>query len=124
MVDRVKGLLRIGFSFAANRVLENGGHGVLSGWVGFRIKKNFHLQTLNLNTSYYNMPQTEIVDFTTNDARPVICQRCRESFENGYELYYMRASKPDGPGKHVCAGCRQYYLRKTAQNTSGIVLST
>ena len=35
----------------------------------------------------------------------------------------MRDSKPDGPGKHVCAGCRQYYLRKTEQRTAGIILS-
>jgi hypothetical protein len=69
------------------------------------------------------MPQREVADFTTNDARPVICQRCRESFKSGTELYYMRDSKPDGPGKHVCAGCRQYYLRKTEQRTAGIVLS-
>ena len=69
------------------------------------------------------MPKTDVVDFTTNDARPVVCQRCRESFENGTDLYYMRDSKPDGAGKHVCAECRQYYLRKTAQRTAGIILS-
>jgi hypothetical protein len=59
------------------------------------------------------MPQDEFADFTTKDARPVICQRCSESFESGTKLFFMHNRKGDGPGKHICAGCRQYYLRKT-----------
>ena len=86
-------------------------------------KKNTYLN-LNLDTSLCTMPQTELADFTTNDARPVVCQRCRESFEKGTRLYYMKdGNNPDGPGRHVCAGCREHYLRKTAQRTAGNIIS-
>ena len=59
------------------------------------------------------MPLDECADFTTKNTRPVICQRCHASFENGTELFFMQDRKGDGPGKHICAGCRQHYLRKT-----------
>jgi hypothetical protein len=59
------------------------------------------------------MPLDEAADFTTKGARPIICQRCHESFASETDLYFMHDRKGDGPGKHVCAGCRQYYLRKT-----------
>jgi hypothetical protein len=56
---------------------------------------------------------TEFVDFTTGDVNPVVCQRCLQSFPTGTELFFMHDNKPDGAGKRVCAGCRQYYIRKT-----------
>lgn len=56
---------------------------------------------------------TERAEFTTNGKRPVVCQRCHESFEEGTNLFYMEDKNRDNPGKHVCVGCRQYYLRKT-----------
>ena len=68
------------------------------------------------------MPLDELADFTTKGARPNICERCHASFESGIDLYFMHDRKGDNPGKHVCAGCRQYYLRKTEgikQRTSG-----
>jgi hypothetical protein len=65
------------------------------------------------------MPLDEAADFTTKDKRPIICQRCHQSFESGAELYFMHDRKGDAAGKHVCAGCRQHYLQKTKQRTSG-----
>ena len=59
------------------------------------------------------MPPAERAEFTTNGKRPVVCQRCHESFEEGTNLFYMEDRNRDNPGKHVCKGCRQYYLRKT-----------
>lgn len=69
------------------------------------------------------MPLDELADFTTNlkGAKPVVCQRCHESFESGTELFFMHDRKGDGPGKHICAGCCPCYLRKTVaiQHTPG-----
>jgi len=59
------------------------------------------------------MPLDELADFTTKGAKPVVCQRCHESFESGTELFFMHDRKGDGPSKHICAGCCQHYLRKT-----------
>jgi len=59
------------------------------------------------------MPLDELADFTTKGAKPVVCQWCHESFESGTELFFMHNRKGDGPGKHICAGCCQHYLRKT-----------
>ena len=55
----------------------------------------------------------EAAYFTTDNSNSVVCQRCLQSFEEGTELYFMHDRKPDGKGKRVCGGCRQYYLRKT-----------
>lgn len=59
------------------------------------------------------MPLDEVADFTTKCTRPIVCQRCHESFESETKLYFMHDRKGGGPGKHVCVGCHQYYLRKT-----------
>ena len=59
------------------------------------------------------MPLDELADFTTKGTKPVVCQRCHASFESGTQLFFMHNRKGDGPGKHICAGCRQYYVRKT-----------
>jgi hypothetical protein len=55
----------------------------------------------------------EVADFTTGNSNPIMCQRCLQSFEDGTELYFMQDRKADWGGKKICAGCRQYYLRKT-----------
>lgn len=55
----------------------------------------------------------ESAEFTTYNTNPVVCQRCYQSFKDGTELFYMQDNKPDGMGKKICAGCRQYYLKKT-----------
>ena len=55
----------------------------------------------------------EVADFTTGNSNPVVCQRCLQSFEEGTELYFMQDRKANQGGKRICAGCRQYYLRKT-----------
>jgi hypothetical protein len=70
------------------------------------------------------MPQTEVADFTTNDAKPTECQKCGDKFEQETDRYYMRDSKPDGAGRYLCASCRQHYLTKSAlaQRTAGIIL--
>ena len=64
----------------------------------------------------------ELADFTTHNSNPIVCQRCFQSFKEGTELFFMHDSKPDGIGKKICAGCRQYYLKKTQarqlENTS------
>ena len=57
------------------------------------------------------MPVDEIAEFTTQGAKPVVCQRCYTSFKTGTELFFMHDTKA-GPGKHICEGCHQYYLRK------------
>jgi hypothetical protein len=59
------------------------------------------------------MPNVEVAEFTTGNAKPIVCQRCLQSFQEGTELYFMQDRKSSVAGKHVCAGCRQYYLRKT-----------
>ena len=59
------------------------------------------------------MPPAESAPFTTKGTRPVVCQRCHESFEEGTQLFFMEDKNRENPGRHVCAGCRQYYLRKT-----------
>jgi hypothetical protein len=55
----------------------------------------------------------EYAEFTTQNSNPVVCQRCFQSFKDGTELFFMQDKRPDGVGKRVCAGCRQYYLKKT-----------
>jgi hypothetical protein len=55
----------------------------------------------------------EFADFTSYSSNPVVCQRCLQSFADGTDLYFMQDTKADGSGKRVCAGCRQYYLKKT-----------
>jgi hypothetical protein len=59
------------------------------------------------------MSNIEVAEFPTGNAKPTVCQRCLQSFKKGTELYFMQDKRPDGAGKSVCAGCRQYYLRKT-----------
>lgn len=56
---------------------------------------------------------SNFADFTTYNSAPVVCQRCLQSFKDGTELFFMQDNRPDGRGKSVCAGCRQYYLKKT-----------
>jgi hypothetical protein len=59
------------------------------------------------------MSNIEVAEFTTGNAKPIVCQRCLQFFKKGTELYFMQDKKPDVAGKRVCAGCRQYYLSKT-----------
>jgi hypothetical protein len=59
------------------------------------------------------MSNNEYADFTSFNSNPVVCQRCLQSYNDGTELFFMHDNKPDGSGKRVCAGCRQYYLQKT-----------
>ena len=59
------------------------------------------------------MPPHELADFTSHGKRPVVCQRCNQSFEEGTKLFYMQDRNPENPGKLLCAGCHQHYLRKT-----------
>ncbi len=59
------------------------------------------------------MPLRELADFTSHGKRPIVCQRCHESFEEGTKLYYMQDRNPENPGKLLCAGCHQHYIRKT-----------
>ena len=59
------------------------------------------------------LPNAEPAYFTTANNNPVVCQHCLQLFEDGTELYFIQDKKLDGQGKHVCAGCRQYYLEKT-----------
>ena len=67
---------------------------------------------------------TEKADFTTQgDTPPVVCQRCFQSLEQGSDLFYMHDNKPDGRGKMVCSGCRQYYLKKTNARQQELVAS-
>ena len=48
---------------------------------------NFFSQDMSSNV--------EVVEFTTGDSEPIVCQRCLQSFEAGTELYFMHDSKPD-----------------------------
>lgn len=59
------------------------------------------------------MPNIEVADITTGNTKPIICQRCLQSFQEGTVLYFMQDRKSSVAGKHVCAGCCQYYLKKT-----------
>ena len=67
-------------------------------------------------------PNAEPAYFTTDNNNPVVCQRCLQSFEDGTELYFMQDKKPDGRGKHVCAGCCRYYLEKTEAREKQLTL--
>ncbi|KAF8233821.1 hypothetical protein L208DRAFT_867959 [Tricholoma matsutake] len=58
------------------------------------------------------MPNIEVAEFTTGNTKPVVCQRCLQSFQEGTDLYFMQDRKSSVPGKHICAGCCRYYLRK------------
>lgn len=66
----------------------------------------------------------EVVDFTTGNSNPVVCQRCLQSFEDGTELYFMQDRKANQGGKRICAGCRQYYLRKTEARETQLASSS
>jgi hypothetical protein len=58
------------------------------------------------------MPNIEVADITTGNTKPIVCQRCLQSFQEGTVLYFMQDRKSSVAGKHVCAGCHQYYLKK------------
>lgn len=57
-------------------------------------------------------PPVECVNFTRTSGN-VICQRCKVSYPEGEELHFLHDATGEGPGKHVCNGCRQYYIIKT-----------
>src|ERR1700730_4427279 len=66
----------------------------------------------------------EVADFTTGNSNPIMCQRCLQSFKDRTELYFMQDRKADHRGKSICAGCCQYYLRKTETRETQLASSS
>ena len=62
-------------------------------------------------------------EFTSEGAVHVICQRCKEVFPPGTELFYMHNINPSYPGRKLCEGCYKYYHEKgTTRRRSGMPL--
>ena len=68
------------------------------------------------------LPNADPAYFTTDNNNSVVCQCCLQSFEDGTQLYFMQDKKPDGRGKHVCAGCHRCYLEKTEAREKQLTL--
>src|ERR1700720_2116945 len=82
-----------------------------------------------METFFTGLPLTmsshgEVADFTTGNSNPIVCQHCLQSFEDGTELYFMQDRKADRGGKSICAGCCQYYLRKTDSRETQLASSS
>lgn len=69
-------------------------------------------------------PQSYSVDFTSvENSAPVFCERetCpTKKLAPGTKLHFLHSNDPRHPGRMVCLGCYDYYMRKqtTTRRTS------
>jgi len=60
-------------------------------------------------------------EFTSEAAGRVVCQRCKESFPPGTQLFYMHNIDANHPGRQLCEECHKYYREKgTTRRRNGM----